>query len=347
MKKFIALAFLVIYSHFSFACSTFLLSKDGRLVFGRNYDWVSGNGMLVVNARGVQKTSLVGKKEKPVSWTSKYGSITFNQFGKEFPHGGMNEKGLVIELMWLDGTNYPGKDHRGALSELQWIQYQLDNFSTVEEVIASDKAIRIENNNAAPLHFLVADASGKAATIEFINGKMVAHTGKELAFPVLTNTQYAHAVKEVNQNSGGSFEDNSLQRFAKACNMVKQFGEASSKENIVDYAFDILDEVAQGDYTKWKVVYDITNREIHFVTGNKKKQLSLKAFDFTCKSTTLFLDANTDKQGTVRSWFVPLSFEENKRFIQQSAEESKSQITVSEKSINAGAAYFRKVKCVE
>jgi choloylglycine hydrolase len=32
---------------------------------------------------------------KTISWISKYGSITFNQYGREFPTGGMNEKGLV------------------------------------------------------------------------------------------------------------------------------------------------------------------------------------------------------------------------------------------------------------
>jgi choloylglycine hydrolase len=26
-------------------------------------------------------------------WTSRYGSITFNQYGREFPSGGINEKG--------------------------------------------------------------------------------------------------------------------------------------------------------------------------------------------------------------------------------------------------------------
>lgn len=345
MKKIIAILLLLVYSLPSLACSTFLLSKDGRLVFGRNYDWVSGNGMLVVNARGVQKTSLVADTEKGVSWTSTYGSISFNQFGKEFPHGGMNEKGLVIELMWLEGTSYPEKDDRGALNELQWIQYQLDNCSTVEEVIATDKYIRIEKENATPLHFLVADASGRAATIEFINGKMVAHTGNDLTYPVLTNTKYADAVKEVKQNTSSSFDDNSLQRFATACNLVKHFQETESKYGIVDYAFDILDEVAQGDFTKWKVVYDISNKKIHFSAAGKKKELSLSAFDFTCKNTTLSLDVNTEKEGIVTTYFAPLSFEENKRMMQRSADESKSHITVSEKSINRGAEYFRMAKC--
>ncbi len=45
-----------------------------------------------------------------VHWTAVYGSISFNQYGKEFPTGGMNEKGLVVELMWLDETKFPAQD---------------------------------------------------------------------------------------------------------------------------------------------------------------------------------------------------------------------------------------------
>lgn len=348
MKKFFTFCFLLVYATYSLACSTFLLSKDGRHVFGRNYDWFSGNGMVVVNARGVQKTSFVREGEKPVSWTAKCGSITFNQFGKEFPHGGMNEKGLVVELMWLAGTKYPDEDNRGALNELQWIQYQLDNFSTVQEVVASNKTIRISQKDAVPLHYLVADAMGNAATIEFMNGEMVVHQDKDLRFPVLTNTPYADAIKQVSkQNGQTSFGDNSVDRFAKACNMVQQFRETNTNADPVEYAFAILDNVAQGDFTKWRIVYDITNKGIYFLTAGKQKQVSLNDFDFTCKSNSLYLDINSPQEGGVKTFFAPLSFEQNKRILQQSAQESKSGVNVSEESINRGADYFRRVTCAE
>ena len=34
-------------------------------------------------------------------WQSKYASVTFNQYGVELPTGGINEKGLVVEIMGL------------------------------------------------------------------------------------------------------------------------------------------------------------------------------------------------------------------------------------------------------
>ena len=113
-------------------CTTFCIKDSNNLIFGRNLDFDAGYGHIIINKRNVKKSALIRPPEKPIEWISKYGSITFNQIG-ELPYGGINEKGLVIEQMWLDETTYPEIDSRFGLSELQWIQYQLDNSSTVNE----------------------------------------------------------------------------------------------------------------------------------------------------------------------------------------------------------------------
>jgi penicillin V acylase-like amidase (Ntn superfamily) len=346
MKKMIAFLLLIILAGHAFACSTFLLSKNGRHVFGRNYDWITGNGMIMVNARYVFKTSFMPGDGKSISWASAYGSITFNQFGKEFPHGGMNEKGLVIELMWLDETRYPDADGRAPLNELQWIQYQLDNCATINEVIASDKRVRINRTGAAPLHYLIADASGKAATIEFIDGKMVVHQGNQLTYPVLTNTIYENAVQEINAKKE-SHDDNSIERFATACNMVQQFKTTNSTKEPVDYAFTILNKVAQKGYTKWSIVYDITNRRVYWLTDAQpqRKEFSFSEFDFTCKETTPAFSLAATNTGSVARYFTPLSFEQNKTLIERSAREAGTRVKITATSIAKAADYFRQVQC--
>src|SRR5215217_4577526 len=117
------------------ACTTFFLEKNGQMAFGKNYDWMTGTGSVNTNLRGLAKSSLPLDGGNILKWTSKFGCTTFNQYGKEFPNGGMNEKGLVVELMWLSESEYPAKDNRPALTVLQWIQYQLDNCSSVDEVV--------------------------------------------------------------------------------------------------------------------------------------------------------------------------------------------------------------------
>lgn len=333
------------------ACSTFLLSKNGELVFGRNYDWITGAGLVCTNHVGLYKTSVKNTDGNTTSWVSRYGSITFNQYGKEFPTGGMNDQGLVVELMWADGTKYPHGDDRPALGVLQWIQYQLDNNKTVEEVIASDKVIRISSNNP-PLHYLIADASGKAATIEFFEGKLLAHKGSDLPFAVLTNNPYLESVKAAKaaKNSSDttlSFLGNSLQRFAKACSMVQKFTEQKVTKAIVPYAFDILNNVAQPGFTQWSIVYDLKNKKIHFKTRDFQeiKSVAFAGFDFSCSATPQALNMNQLLKGEVNENFIAFNNDLNRKILEQSASESKSRVSITEKETEKQLAYPATISC--
>jgi choloylglycine hydrolase len=349
MKKIVAFVLLFAYSS-SFACTTFLLTKNGQYVFGRNYDWVTGNGMIMVNKRGLLKKSLEVEVGKQIQWTSVYGSISFNQYGKEFPMGGMNEKGLVVELMWLDDTKYPAKDDRAALDVLQWIQYQLDCAATIEDVIDSDKQVRITNDNATPLHYLIADAAGNAATIEFLEGKMVVHKGNDLPLPVLTNSLYTEALKytqDIKKTEARSFTDNSLARFSIACNMLKKFQQPEQKSAPVDYAFSILNNVAQGDFTKWSIVYDISNKQIHFITDKNKnrRNISIDQFNFNCSTPLTAYNLSASDKGSVNSHFKPLDMEQNKSLILKSVHETGPRITVTTDEITETVNHFNSPKC--
>jgi choloylglycine hydrolase len=297
------------------------------MVFGRNYDWMTGSGMVIVNPYGIAKTSMIAKDGSPISWVSKYGSITFNQYGKEFPTGGMNEKGLVVELMWLDGTKYPAADQRPAVGVLQWIQYQLDNSATVAELVASDSKLRI--SASTPLHYLVADANGNSATIEFIDGKMTVHSGSGLPYAVLTNTRYDESIS--NYMSKASTQDNSLSRFKTACTMLSNAKAAPKTGSMVNYAFGILDEVAQGDFTKWSIVYDLKNKQINFrVNGSRQvKTVSFASFKFSCTNTARVFILDKEARGDVSGLFTDFTIDINREVTERSFSESSSQITTT------------------
>ena len=66
-------------------CTTFCMKDGEQVTLGRNYDWGIGIGMLMANKRDVSKTAMFQKDERPAKWISKYGSLTFNQYGREFP----------------------------------------------------------------------------------------------------------------------------------------------------------------------------------------------------------------------------------------------------------------------
>ncbi|HKO82487.1 MAG TPA: linear amide C-N hydrolase [Chitinophagaceae bacterium] len=344
LKKLISLAPFLLLITAGHTCTTFFIHHNGKMVFGRNYDWMADAGMVCTNQRGLSKTSMKTEDGKTISWVSQYGSISFNQYGKEFPTGGMNEKGLVVELMWLDETIFPKPDERPAIGVLQWIQYQLDNCATIEEVIATDKTVRIVSKGT-PLHYLVADAKGNAATIEFLNGKMVVHKGSELPMPVLTNDTYERSVKS-NAN-GESAGDNSLERFATACKMIQEYKVHTQEKSLVDQSFAILNKVSQGDYTKWSIVYDITDKKIYFKTNKfqQVRSISFSSFNFSCDNVSKIADMNGPEQGDLSSYFVDYSSNTNNLIFEKTLEQSSPRITLKPEEKKAVITYPDAIRC--
>ena len=350
MKKVLPFVLLCFLYQPVLACTTFCINKNGHIVFGRNYDWVTGAGIVNTNKRGLFKTSMSTGNGSTISWVSSYGSITFNQYGKEFPTGGMNERGLVVELMMLEETVYPANDARPAVGVLQWIQYQLDNSATTADVIASDAVIRIKESGT-PIHFLVADAAGNVATIEFLNGKMTVHKDESLPFPVLTNDTYASSVDVAKRWIGKnvSLQNNSLDRFVKACGMVKKFNETNMDMPVTDFAFSILDKVAQGSFTRWSIVYDISNKKIHFKTDANKevKTIQFTVFDFACNLPYKMLIMNQDLKGDVSRNFILPEKKLKRKIMGQVVAESSSRVIITKKEEEELLAFEEGIDCAK
>lgn len=333
MKSKLVILILLVASPFNiFACTTFVIKTANELVFGRNLDWFSDNGIVVVNKRNIAKSSLVFPPEKSVQWTSKYGSITFNQFGKEFPFGGMNEKGLVVEVM-VSRAEYPLFDNRPALNELQWVQYQLDNSSTIDEVINTDKLLRI-NKISKELHFLVCDSSGNVVVIEFIENKMVIHRGKDLPIQALENDTYS--------NSLDNYEKGKACRFVTVANMINGY-EPENESSIIDYSFKILDQVALSG--KWSIVYDIRNMRIHFKTSSNKnlREINFGLFDFDCNLGSLMYKLELNNQGSIDHLFGPFDSTINKEIFQDAIKSSN--IVLSDEVLLKFYDYNNKYRC--
>lgn len=321
-----AVFFLVAFAvHTTYACTTFCFMQDNAWIFGRNYDWNTERCLIMVNKRGVTKTALTRKN--PARWTSKYGSITFNQYGREFPLGGMNEAGLVIEIMWLEQTSYPASDQRQTVSGLQWVQYQLDKCSTVEEVIASNHTIRI-TSNSAPLHFLACDRVGNAAVIEFLKGEMAVYKDDDLPHTALTNSTYANSVRLYEDSKRDETKktflaaDYSLKRFVWAARGVEEWhGEAHGSP--IDYAFKILDKVAV-PLTMFRIVYDPAHNHIHYSTQSNPqiRSIDCSAFNYSCETPVKVLDINAGQSGEVTAIFCDYTYKLNYDLIDQAYSET-------------------------
>jgi hypothetical protein len=283
---------------------------------GRNFDIFYDNGCLFTHPRDLKKTALIMPPEEPLQWVSQYGSLTFSQVGKEFPVGGINEKGLVVEQNTLLETKYPAVDDRPAVNELQWIQYMLDTCCTVEEVMEAAKHIRI-SQNASSLHYFVCDPSGKAAILEYINGNLVTYSGDQLPLPVLANSTYLESLEYLNHptHHQDEYKADSLERFSRASHLVQSID--GKPAATIDDAFQVLTAAKRQD-TVWSIVYDLSNMEIHFSTHRQqgKFRISLRSFHFSHQHPAKVANIHSFEHHQTEKQFVDYHLEINRELVQ-------------------------------
>jgi choloylglycine hydrolase len=165
---------------------------DGAVMVGRSMDWVEDPGSeMWVFPRGMARTGNAGPKS--LAWTSKYGSVVVSFYGVATADG-MNEKGLVANVLYLAESDY-GTSVSGQpdLSIGGWTQYVLDSFATVGEAVAALEkepftivAPILPNGDPAVGHLAISDPSGDTAIFEYIGGKLRIHHGR--AYTVMTNS---------------------------------------------------------------------------------------------------------------------------------------------------------------
>lgn len=304
------------------SCTSFCLNDSGRIVFGSNYDNDKPEGMVFVNKRGISKSGFMpGTTGNFARWTSKYASISFTVVGYQLAWAGMNEKGLVMSTMALPETQNPEEDERPPLHSPHWMQYMLDNCGSVKEVVAADSQVRIFETVD---HYLVADRTGDCAVIEFLDGKMVIHTGQKLPAAVLTNSTYSESINFFEEGEAGlKLKDgvlsltSSLRRFKIAADRVRVYQPADAG-HAVDYAFETLDDVGS-DGTLWSIVFDTQDLTVYFRTRSQRaiRYLSLNDFDLSCETPDMMIDINRELNGRIADSMQIYSADKNFDFLRK------------------------------
>ena len=167
-------------------------NKD-MVITGRTMDWKEDTRSNIwIFPRGMERNGEVGKD--PMRWKSKYGSVVTSAYDI-CSTDGMNEKGLVANLLWLAESSYPQwNGEKPALSIAAWVQYMLDNFATVSEAVSEIEKntfdvvsdMMPDGTRMATLHLSISDAPGDNAIFEYIDGKLNIHHNR--SYQVMTNS---------------------------------------------------------------------------------------------------------------------------------------------------------------
>lgn len=260
--------------------------KDGQVVTGRSMDWAEDmQTNLWVFPRGMKRDGGTGKGA--LEWTSKHGSVVASVY-EGGTADGMNEKGLVANLLYLAESEYPpAGDKRPGMCISAWAQYALDNFATVGDAVAglkkeSFRVVPVEAPNGAKgtVHLSISDPSGDSAIFEYVKGKLVVHHGKD--YQVMTNSPTYDkqiALNEYWKQIGGTVmlpgTNRAADRFARASFYINACRQTGDAREAVASVFSVMRNVSvpRGISTKdqpnisstiWRTVADQKNRVYFF-----------------------------------------------------------------------------------
>ncbi len=291
------------------ACSRIVyLGPDETVITARSMDWKEDiRSNIWVFPRGMERKSKSGPNS--MSWTSKYGSVTVSGY-EAATTDGMNEKGLVANLLWLAESEYPPVvSGKKTLAISLWAQYVLDNFATVAEAV---KALEREDFlvvtaetpggtgiGLATLHLSISDASGDSAIFEYIGGKLVIHHGRE--YQVMTNSPTYDkqlALYDYWKQIGGTTmlpgTNRAADRFARASFYVQAIPQTDNTRVALASMFGVIRNVSVPlgistpgqpniSSTQWRTVSDHKNRVYYYESALSPNVfwLDLREIDFS------------------------------------------------------------------
>ncbi len=283
--------------------------------------------------RGMQRDGSTGKHT--VRWTSKYGSMATSSWDFATSDG-MNEKGLVTNILWLTSSIFPefnkeGKGRKGMAVSL-WAQYALDNFATVAEavnelkkeefVVVTDFIPGTERFTA--VHLSMSDATGDNAILEYIDGKLVIH--HDPSYTVMTNDPVFEDQLAINKYWKGIPGDiflpgtkSAVDSYVRASYYIKAIEQTDDIRIALAGTFSVIRQcsvpygISTAGYpnlstTRWRTVADQKNLVYYFEDALSPNTIwvDLKKLDFssTGKVKKLGLDKSQIYAGETSAQFV-------------------------------------------
>ncbi len=237
----------------NYACSSFsCVDKDGTHMFGRNYDYLDADGMILYSDQEGAYASIAvcdlswvnmageGQIAEPDSFIGRY---VLRGISPLMCVDGMNDQGLGISILSLSYAEYREDTDKTDTIVLIMIRAILDKCATVDEAVALLSSYDVHSMFSRDFHLFITDKSGKSVIAEWVDGK-------------LTVTEIDH----VTNYNIAAHEYDEEDRFVAMENRLAKTGGVLS----IEEALDLLHDVAQTSdtvQTEWSCVYDLD----HFV----------------------------------------------------------------------------------
>ena len=173
-------------------CTRILSNEEAPIITARTFDFPeSTNPIIYILPRNIERKGSVDSK--PLVWKSKYGSVITAAY-RGFTMDGVNEKGLGCHFLNLAGSKLPKLNNETYnIQFIQLSQYVLDVCKDTKEIKNAISNIGIEPVPLPPelpgeevsMHLAFEDNTGDSLIVEFVDGEIQFHEGKEHV--VMTN----------------------------------------------------------------------------------------------------------------------------------------------------------------
>jgi len=309
---FVLFFFIAIVPETSKACTRLVYKGPNNMVItARSMDWkdeIPAN--LWIFPRGMNRNGEVGQNS--LLWKSRYGSLITSAYDIATTDG-MNEKGLVANVLWLAESKYPAYDLNGkqkGLAISAWAQYVLDNYATVNETVtdlSKERFVLVSDfipgtDRFTTLHLSISDVYGDNAIFEYINGKLVIH--HDPTYTVMTNSPIFEEQLALNnywKNIPGNImlpgTNRAADRFTRAKYYLSAIPQTDDTRIAIGSVFSVIrncsvpfgistPEEPNISSTRWRSVSDHKNRVYYFETVLTPNTfwVDLKKIDFSEKA---------------------------------------------------------------
>jgi hypothetical protein len=248
-------------------CSLFAAFADPQSqVYGRNFDWRPSPALLLFTdpPGGYASVSMVdieylgfggGRAQDITSLPLSQRRALLDAPG--LPFDGMNEHGLVVGMAAVPESNMQPDPAKETIGSLGVIREMLDHARDVEQALTILQSYNIDFEGGPPLHYLIVDASGVAALVEFYQERM----------HVIYNEAPWHQATNFLVASASESPQGLCWRYDQISQRLSQKRGAISPSE----AMALLSQVAQ-DNTQWSIVYGMSTGEIRLAMGKRFDQ---------------------------------------------------------------------------
>jgi hypothetical protein len=235
-------------------CSSVVLhTNGGHVYFGRNLDYFHDSCLIlkVHGPSGLASVSVLdlhylNLDRGDLEHTSLIQRIPL-LFAPYYLQDGMNQYGVAVSDMTVEGVRPPRDSSRPDIIHSTAMRLILDYAHSTDEAIELLKQYNI-HFVAEKCHLMIADATGKSAVVEFIDGQIKPTTTHE-NWQICTNHRLFDKTEPENCQHCGRYK-------LASAELTDLHGKADAND-----VMKIMQSVSKSNWTMWSSVYDLTTGE--------------------------------------------------------------------------------------